>query len=110
MPVGDGIVDLTAIIRLLDTLDRPVHLSVEDHGGSFLLPIHDEGFLSRFPDMTGAELRAMFELAEATQSRPACRPLDRAGWPAVCEARIAADLAAVRQLAASVPGTREVSS
>jgi sugar phosphate isomerase/epimerase len=109
-PAGDGIVDLPAIIQRLDALDRPVHLSVEDHGGSFLLPIHDEGFLERFPDMTGAELRAMFELAEATQSRPACRPLDRADWPAVCEARFAADLAAVRQLAGSVPGTRGVPS
>ena len=37
-PIGDGIVDLGAIIRRLDTLDRPVTLSVEDHGGSFLLP------------------------------------------------------------------------
>jgi len=110
VPAGEGVVDLPAIIRRLDALDRPVHLSVEDHGGSFLLPVYDEGFLARFPDMTGAELRAMFELAEATKSRPACRPLDRADWPAVCEARIAADLAAVRQLAGSVPGTREVSS
>jgi hypothetical protein len=110
VPAGEGVVDLAAIIRGLDALDRPVHLSVEDHGGSFLLPIHDEGFLARFPDMTGAELRAMFELADATQSRPACRPLDRADWPAVCEARLAADLAAVRQLAGSVPQAREVSS
>ena len=110
VPAGEGIVDLPAIIRRLDALERPVLLSVEDHGGSFLLPVHDEDFLARFPDMTGAELRALFELAEATQSRPLCRPLDRADWPAVCEARIAADLAAMRQLAGSIPGTREMSS
>jgi hypothetical protein len=60
--------------------------------------------------MTGTELRAMFELAEATHTRPGCRPLDRADWPAVCEARIAADLAAVRRLAGPVSETREVPS
>ncbi|MFO7694485.1 MAG: TIM barrel protein [Vicinamibacterales bacterium] len=109
-PAGEGIVDLAAIIRRLDALDRPVHLSVEDHGGSFLLPIHDEGFLVRFPDMTGAELNAILDLADATRAMPGCRPTDRADWPARCEARIAADLASVRQLAESVPATREVPS
>jgi sugar phosphate isomerase/epimerase len=101
-PLGDGIIDLAAIIGMIGTLDRRVHLSVEDHAGSFLLPIHDEAFLSRFPDLAGAELRALLELADATQARPACRPLDRAAWPAACESRLAADLRALRRMAGSM--------
>ena len=101
-PIGDGVIDLAAIIGMIGMLDRRVHLSVEDHAGSFLLPVHDEAFLSRFPDLSGAELRALLELADATQARPACRPLDRAGWPAACEARIAGDLQALRRTAEPV--------
>ena len=101
VPVGSGVVDIGAIIRLIGTLDRPVHLSVEDHGGSFLLPIRDEAFLSRFPDLSGAELTALLELADVAEADPACRPLERADWPAVCESRIAHDLAALRELADS---------
>jgi hypothetical protein len=87
-----------------------VHLSVEDHGGSFLVPIHDEDFLARFPDLSGAELGALLGLAEAAEAIPGCRPLDRAAWPGVCDARIAGDLAALLALTASVPSAREVPS
>jgi sugar phosphate isomerase/epimerase len=110
VPIGEGIIDLAAIVRRLDTLEWPVHLSVEDHGGSFLLPIHDEAFVSRFPDMAGAELRAMLELAEATEARPGCRPLERSEWPRVCESRVAHDLAALRRLAGSSSPSAEVAS
>ena len=109
-PIGDGVVDIGAIVRQLDTLARPVNLSVEDHGGSFLLPIHDEAFLSRFPDTIGAELKAMLELTEATQARLGCRPIDRAEWPSVCESRIAHDLVTLRRLADSVSPVSEVPS
>jgi sugar phosphate isomerase/epimerase len=109
-PIGDGVIDLGAILRLLDTLRRPVHLSVEDHGGSFLLPTQDEAFLARFPDASGAELSAMLHLSDATQARPACRPLDRAEWPAVCESRIARDLVVLRRLADAVPSVLEAPS
>ena len=109
-PIGDGIVDLGAIIRRLDTLDRPVTLSVEDHGGSFLLPVHDEAFLSRFPDATGQDLSAILQLADATEDRPACRPLDRADWPAMFEARLAHDIVMLRRLAGAVPAVAEVPS
>ncbi len=101
-PLGAGIIDLAAIVRLLAALPLSPHLSVEDHGGSFLLPVHDQGFLSRFPDLRGAELAALMELAELTRTMPACRPLDREAWPAVCEARITADVRALRGLAETV--------
>ena len=108
--LGAGVIDLAAIIRLLDTLDRPVHLSVEDHGGSFRLPIHEEAFMSRFPDLAGSELRALLELAEAAEVNPGCRPLERAEWPGVCESRIAHDLRQLRALVDPVPAVPEVSS
>jgi hypothetical protein len=72
---------------------------VEDHGGSFLLPIRDAAFLARFPDLQGAELAALVEMAHAAHVKPACRPLDRDAWPAACESRIAADLRALRAIA-----------
>ena len=100
-PIGAGVVDLGAIIQMLGTLEQPPHLSVEDHGGSFLLPVRDAAFLSRFPDLRGAELAALTEMAEATQAKPACRPVDRDAWPAACEPRVAADLRALRELAAT---------
>jgi sugar phosphate isomerase/epimerase len=108
--LGAGVIDLAAIIRLVDTLERPVHLSVEDHGGSFRLPIHDGAFISRFPDLAGAELRALLELAETAQANPGCRPLERAEWPGLCESRIAHDLRQLRRLAGSVSSFTEALS
>jgi sugar phosphate isomerase/epimerase len=103
VPIGAGTIDLEGIIQRLDTLPWLVHLSAEDHGGSFLLPIHDEAFLSRFPDLTGAELAALVTLSEATAGRPACRPVERKDWPAICESRIAHDIEALGALVRSVP-------
>jgi sugar phosphate isomerase/epimerase len=110
VPVGAGVVDLASIIRLLNGLDWPVHLSVEDHGGTFSLPIRDEAFMARFPDVADAELAALLDLAAEAQSRPGCRPIERSKWPSVCESRIAHDLLALRRLAESAPGPREVPS
>jgi sugar phosphate isomerase/epimerase len=107
MPIGAGVIDLAAIVRRLEALPRPPHLSVEDHGGSFLLPVHDGAFLSRFPDLQGAELAALIELSEAARAMPGCRPTDREAWPAACEARMAADVRALGRLA-DVSATREV--
>ena len=103
VPVGAGIIDLREILRMLDTLPRDVTLSVEDHGGSFDLPIEDAAFLGRFPDVTGADMSALINMGEATAARPHCRPIERDTWPAVCESRIAGDLLALRVLSDGVP-------
>jgi 3-oxoisoapionate decarboxylase len=100
-PVGEGVIDLPAILRLVSSLDRPVHLSVEDHGGSFPLPIFDPTFLSKFPDLTVQEFARLAALADRTRREPACRPLPREDWPQVAEARMAANLAALAALAES---------
>jgi len=98
-PIGEGVIDLTAILRLVSSLDRPVHLSVEDHGGSFLLPIFDPVFLSKFPDLTAQEFARLAALAERTGREPACRPLPREDWARVAEGRMAANLTALAALA-----------
>jgi sugar phosphate isomerase/epimerase len=106
VPVGEGIIDLAAIIQRLDTLPWPVPLSVEDHAGSFLLPIHDAAFLARFPDLHGSELGALVELSEQVAGMPACRPAERSAWPTLCEARMAGDLRALRAISDRTPDGR----
>jgi sugar phosphate isomerase/epimerase len=98
-PIGEGVIDLPEILRLVASLDRPVHLSVEDHGGSFPLAVFDPTFLSKFPDLTVQEFARLASLAERTGRRPACRPLPREDWPAVAEGRMAANLTALAALA-----------
>jgi 3-oxoisoapionate decarboxylase len=105
--IGAGVIDLGAIIRRLDTLPWPVQFSVEDHGGSFSLPIRDEDFLSRFPDLTHAELESVLGLASESQAKPACCPVERTHWPELCEARLTHDLEALHALAGAVRSSEE---
>lgn len=100
--VGDGLVDLERICLRLATLDRPVNLSIEDHGGSFDIPIHDPTFLSRFPDLTVQELGQLLRIAHEGQRRIAAGELaitDRADWPRLCENRVARDIVNLKEIA-----------
>jgi 3-oxoisoapionate decarboxylase len=97
-PVGVGIIDLPRIVALVASLDRDVRLSIEDHGGSFDLPVFDPLFLSKFPDLTATEFAALVALAGRTAESPACRPLPRERWPGLCDARVAGDLAALKSI------------
>jgi len=100
---GTGVVDFAGIFKELAGLPNPVALSVEDHGGDFVLPVFDPHFLGKFPDLTVAELAALLGLVHRTADRMAegrLAVLDRARWPRVCEERVKRDLAAVKALAA----------
>ena len=97
--IGEGAIDLRGILEALDCLAADVHLSIEDHGGSFAVPIFDPLFLSRFPDLSPEELARVMQVAQRTTALPACRPLERERWPEVCEDRLARDVAALRALA-----------
>jgi 3-oxoisoapionate decarboxylase len=101
--IGEGVVDLRRVVGLLGSLAREVHLSVEDHGGSFLVPIFDPVFLSRFPDLSCTELARVVRVAQMTAANATCRPLDRTEWPRVCESRLACDVTALRALTSSRP-------
>jgi sugar phosphate isomerase/epimerase len=86
--VGSGLIDFKRILRLLSTLEREVHLSIEDHGGSFDLPVFNSRFLKRFPDLTATELARLFGMAREGKAGK-LKVLDRADWPAHCAARTA---------------------
>ena len=100
--IGEGVVDLRRVVSLLGSLAWQVHLSVEDHGGSFSVPIFDPLFLSRFPDLSCAELARVIRLAQLSSAIATCRPLNRDEWPRVCEDRLARDVTALRALASTV--------
>ena len=94
-PIGHGVVDLAAIVELVSSLDRDVHLSIEDHGGSVAIPIFNPAFLAKFPDLSAGELARLVALSQRTAGFPQCTPLPRSDWAGVCEARLAGDLAAL---------------
>ena len=100
--VGDGVIDLAEIIRRLDDRPRRVHLSVEDHGGTFSLPVGDEDFVARFPDLTAVERAELDALAERTAQAERCVPTDRAIWPDVCEARMSRNVTTLKRLVAAL--------
>jgi len=88
---GKGQIPFDAILMRLSTLSRTPYLSIEDHGGSFALPIFDPLFLSRFPDLTAGELARLMSLACENERRSPderLMPLDRASWPEHCARRV----------------------
>jgi sugar phosphate isomerase/epimerase len=88
---GKGIVDLKKIVGLLYRLERPVHLSLEDHGGEFLMPIFNRAFLMKFPDLTVVELARLLALARDSQrlfEQEKLTAVERGDWPDVCEERV----------------------
>ena len=104
---GTGVVDLHAIFEKLSAGPRTINLSLEDHGGEFLIPIHEGGFLAGFPDLTSLELAKLLGLAARSQSlkdRQKLAILDRARWPEVCERRVKHGLRAVRRIVSERTG------
>jgi sugar phosphate isomerase/epimerase len=107
--LGKGAVDFPRILARLATLERRVNLSVEDHGGSFALPIFEPTFLARFPDLTAAELARLLHLAHSGQTRVQAgeiAPLERSAWPRHCEARVRNDIVNLKRIAAEVTAAR----
>lgn len=96
--VGDGIVDLARIVSLVASLGRDIHLSIEDHGGCFHLPIFDPVFLSRFPDLGVQEFAALVQLAGVAAGTPTCVPTPRDHWPSLLETRVPADIERLKRL------------
>src|SRR5512143_2306547 len=100
---GKGIVDLSAICELVGDAHPHLTLTVEDHGGDFLIPVADPDFLARFPDLTVPELVRLLGLSVKTEALMAAGKLSilaRDRWPAVCEPRVKRDIHAVRRVTA----------
>jgi sugar phosphate isomerase/epimerase len=103
--IGAGVIDFDQLTCELIALERPITLSVEDHGGSFTIPIHKEQFVERFPDLSSRELASL--LQHALDNKTACadprhRPLDRQQWPEQCEERVARDIIQLKKIVESV--------
>jgi sugar phosphate isomerase/epimerase len=99
--IGKGVIDLRQIIEKLSSLPQQVHLSIEDHGGSFSLPIFDSHFLSEFPDLTLEEFVSLVSLAQRAGELVQSGELfveERERWPQVCESRLKRDIQALRKI------------
>jgi sugar phosphate isomerase/epimerase len=102
--IGHGLVDFASILRDLGSLDRDIRLSIEDHGGSFEIPVFDPVFLAKFPDLAAPEFVELVRLAAETRDRVerhALAVLERPRWPEVCEDRVKKDIAALRRIVAT---------
>ncbi|MBN2199055.1 MAG: sugar phosphate isomerase/epimerase [Candidatus Aminicenantes bacterium] len=100
-PAGRGVVDLAGIFRLLGETGRPINLTVEDHGGSFLLPVSNRSFLKKFPDMPLEEWDRILKLVAGTEKRLKAGEieiLNDENWPEVCEDRVREDIRAVKEM------------
>jgi sugar phosphate isomerase/epimerase len=98
---GEGIVDLAAILKLLAGLDRRIHLSLEDHGGDFAIPVFDPDFLRKFPDLSASEMARLLSLAVRARhsvEQGRLTIVERSRWPEVCEARVRKGMAAIKQI------------
>lgn len=98
---GKGVVDLAAIFEALAAAHPKITLTVEDHGGDFLIPVGDPEFLARFPDLTVPELVGLLGLSFRTRElmdAGKLAVLARERWPQVCERRVKRDLLAVRRI------------
>jgi sugar phosphate isomerase/epimerase len=94
-PIGKGIVDIEAITLMLQSLNKEIHLSVENHGGSFFLPVNEEWFLKKFPDLSQDEYKSLLKHAKKTSLKLKEGNLqitERADWPMICEERTKNDI------------------
>lgn len=99
--MGKGIVNLREIVTRIASFPHEVHLTIEDHGGSFSLPIFDPLFLSKFPDLTLQEFVSLIQVAY--QAAEAVRAggltiTEREKWPEICASRLKQDILSLRKL------------
>jgi sugar phosphate isomerase/epimerase len=100
-PFGEGIINIKSIIKLLQPLDREINLSVENHGGSFFLPVNENWFISRFPDLPVNEYNDLLDLADKTSEKINAGELnitERDHWPSICENRTIDDIRNLKDL------------
>lgn len=94
-PFGKGIINFESLIKLFQSLKTEVNFSIESHGGSFFLPVHENWFISRFSDLPVNEYNNLLDLAGNTSEKIKSGDLkitDRADWPAICENRTIEDI------------------
>jgi sugar phosphate isomerase/epimerase len=98
---GDGVIDLERIIGMLISTGREINLSVEDHGGSFHLPVNQKWFIERFPDLPVKEYNSLLELSDKTAMKmrdSVLKITERNEWPDLCEVGTRQDIARLKAL------------
>jgi sugar phosphate isomerase/epimerase len=103
--IGTGIVDIQKIAERLASLPQEINLSIEDHGGRFHLPIFNQEFLAKFPDLTVQEFSSLVNLSQHTEELFRTDKLDitdRKEWPQVCMARLQRDIQTLKELVQSI--------
>ncbi|UCE40826.1 MAG: sugar phosphate isomerase/epimerase [Candidatus Aminicenantes bacterium] len=99
--IGKGVIDLRKICSFFELSPRKINLTIEDHGGEFLIPMFDPLFLSKFPDLTSEEFAQIIRLALQTEKKIKNGDMEitsREEWPEICEARIKRDIQSLQQL------------
>lgn len=99
--IGRGVIDLKTILGKIASLPHEANLSIEDHGGSFELPIFDPAFLFEFPDLTLQEFVTLVRISQRTaEAARTCglEIVERSRWPEVCELRLKRDIQALKNL------------
>jgi sugar phosphate isomerase/epimerase len=104
---GTGIVNWKKVLKLLATMDREVNLSLEDHGGSFDIPIFDPTFLSKFPDLTVLEISHLLKLADKSRKMldtGEIAIMPRPEWHKHCEGRMKNGIRNIKAIVTKVSG------
>ncbi len=99
--IGRGSLPLKTIIEMVTESNPDINLNIEDHNGSFLLPVSEAWFIKEFPDISESELQSLYTLAEENEPKRAMIEtefFDRESWPKLCEQRMAGDLSALKKL------------
>jgi len=99
--IGKGIIDFKKVISLISSLPHEVHLSIEDHGGSFLIPIFNPAFMKGFPDLSLHEFIRLVHLEEKTkeaEDKDGLSITPREKWPELCEERMKKNIKALKKI------------
>jgi sugar phosphate isomerase/epimerase len=104
---GEGVINLEKIIGMIASTGREINLSVEDHGGSFHLPVNEKWFIERFPDLPVLEYNSILDLSEKTVAKmlnSGLRLTERSEWPDLCEVRTTQNIEYVKILRDKIIG------
>jgi sugar phosphate isomerase/epimerase len=99
--IGQGSLPLKNILDLLSQTPQPINLSIEDHGGSFTIPIFDKAFLEKFPDLSVTELTDLLNIVAYTRKlreENRCQITQREIWPEICESRIIKNIETLKNI------------
>lgn len=99
-PINSGWIKLEEIIRLLSKKED-INLCVEDHNGSFDIPILNKQFAKKFPDLCKKELDKLYssaDMAEDYRMQIENEYFNRELWPLVCEKRMSNNIIELKAL------------